>query len=232
MTKFFHKINYGVFWFYQLLFGGKMFTGIIETVSEIIGINRKGEECRLTLKNKFGNEIKNGDSIAVDGVCLTVESFSDDKISFFVSKSTLEKTIAANYTSGTHVNLERAMPANGRFDGHIVSGHVDSCGKITEIKKIGLGTEIKIVFDRKFVNYTVPRGSVTVNGVSLTIAELDGNIMKISLIPETLSRTSFAGNLKQGASVNLEFDIFGKYAAKIAESGNRDSKFEKLLENL
>ena len=209
-----------------------MFTGIIETVSEIISLKRKGEECSLTLKNKFGSEIKNGDSIAVDGVCLTVESFSDDRITFFVSKSTLEKTIAANYAPGTPVNLERAMPANGRFDGHIVSGHVDSCGKITEIKKIGLGTEIKIVFDRNFVNYTVPRGSVTVNGVSLTIAELQGNTMKISLIPETLSRTSFAGNLKQGEAVNLEFDIFGKYAAKIAASGNSDSKFESLLENL
>lgn len=209
-----------------------MFTGIIETVSEIIRLKRNGEECSLTLKNKFGSEIKNGDSIAVDGVCLTVESFSDDRITFFVSKSTLEKTIAANYAPGNPVNLERAMPANGRFDGHIVSGHVDSCGKITEIKKIGLGTEIKIVFDRNFVNYTVPRGSVTVNGVSLTIAELQGNTMKISLIPETLSRTSFAGILKQGEAVNLEFDIFGKYAAKIAASGNSDSKFESLLENL
>lgn len=209
-----------------------MFTGIIETVSEIISLKRNSEECSLTLKNKFGSEIKNGDSIAVDGVCLTVESFSDDRITFFVSKSTLEKTIAANYAPGNPVNLERAMPANGRFDGHIVSGHVDSCGKITEIKKIGLGTEIKIVFDRNFVNYTVPRGSVTVNGVSLTIAELQGNTMKISLIPETLSRTSFAGILKQGEAVNLEFDIFGKYAAKIAASGNSDSKFESLLENL
>ena len=209
-----------------------MFTGIVENVSEILKIEKKGSECRLTLKNGFGNEIKNGDSIAVDGVCLTVESFSAEKITFFVSKSTLEKTIAGNYSVGTLVNLERAMPANGRFDGHIVSGHVDSCGRISEIKKIGEGTEIKIVFDRNFVNFVVPRGSITVNGVSLTIAELIGNTLKISLIPETLSRTSFAKNMKSGASVNLEFDILGKYAAKISGKENSDSRFENLLEIL
>ena len=209
-----------------------MFTGIVENVSEILKIERAGEECRLVLKNRLGNEIKNGDSVAVDGVCLTVESFSAEKITFFVSKSTLEKTVAAHYSVGTVVNLERAMPANGRFDGHIVSGHVDSCGRIAEIRKIGEGTEIKIVFDRNFVNFVVPRGSITVNGVSLTIAELDGNTLKISLIPETLSRTSFAKNLKSGALVNLEFDILGKYAAKIAAGGNSDSKFENLLESL
>ena len=209
-----------------------MFTGIVENVSEILKIERAGEECRLTLKNRFGREIKTGDSIAVDGVCLTVESFSDEKITFFVSKSTLEKTIASSYSAGTPVNLERAMAANGRFDGHIVLGHVDSCGKITEVKKIGSGTEIKIAFDRNFSDFVVPRGSITVNGISLTIAELAENTVKISLIPETLARTSFAKNLKTGSSVNLEFDIFGKYAAKIARKGSGDSKFESLLENL
>ena len=209
-----------------------MFTGIVENVSEILKIERAGEECRLTLKNRFGREIKTGDSIAVDGVCLTVESFSDDKMTFFVSKSTLEKTIASNYSAGTPVNLERAMAANGRFDGHIVLGHVDSCGKITEVKKIGSGTEIKIAFDRNFSDFVVPRGSITVNGISLTIAELAENTVKISLIPETLARTSFSKNLKTGSSVNLEFDIFGKYAAKIAGKGSGDSKFESLLENL
>jgi riboflavin synthase len=195
-------------------------------------IERAGEECRLTLKNRFGREIKTGDSVAVDGMCLTVESFSDDKMTFFVSKSTLEKTIASNYSAGTPVNLERAMAANGRFDGHIVLGHVDSCGKITEVKKIGSGTEIKIAFDRNFSDFVVPRGSITVNGISLTIAELTENTVKISLIPETLARTSFAKNLKTGSSVNLEFDILGKYAAKIARKGSGDSKFESLLENL
>ena len=153
-------------------------------------------------------------------------------ISFFVSKATLEKTIAGNYSSGSAVNLERAMPANGRFDGHIVQGHVDSCGKVTEIRKIGDGTEIKITFDKKFADLTVPRGSVTVNGVSLTIAELDGNTFKISLIPETLKRTSFAETLKTNAEVNLEFDILGKYVAKIMKRGRSDADFENLMEKL
>lgn len=209
-----------------------MFTGIIESISEIVKVEKRGAECRLTLKNRFGSGIKTGDSISVDGVCLTVESFSEEKITFFVSKSTLEKTIAANYVAGTVVNLERAMPAGGRFDGHIVLGHVDSCGTVTDVKRIGSGIEIKIVFDKNFANFTVPRGSVTVNGVSLTIAELEGTSMKISLIPETLSRTAFSKNLKQGLKVNLEFDIFGKYAAKMIAKEDPDKKTEALLECL
>ena len=208
-----------------------MFTGIIEAVSAVTKIEKRGSECRLSIKNPFGNEIKTGDSIAVDGVCLTVESFTEGTISFFVSKSTLEKTIAAKYNTGSTVNLERAMPADGRFDGHIVQGHVDSCGKITDVRKIGDGVEIGITFDRKFNDLTVPRGSVTVNGVSLTIAGLEGNTFKISLIPETLKRTSFAGTLKTGAEVNIEFDILGKYVAKIMHRGGNDD-FESLIEKL
>lgn len=209
-----------------------MFTGIIEAVSAITKIEKKGTECRISLKNPFGTEIKTGDSIAVDGVCLTVESFTGGNISFFVSKSTLEKTIAAKYVTGSTVNLERAMAADGRFDGHIVQGHVDSCGKVAEIKKIGDGTEIRITFDRKFADLTVPRGSVTVNGVSLTIAELDGNTFKISLIPETLKRTTFAETLKTGAEVNLEFDILGKYVARIMRRSGNDTELEDLIEKL
>ena len=197
-----------------------------------VGEEKRGSECRLSLKNPFGQDIKNGDSIAVDGVCLTVESRTDGTISFFVSKSTLEKTIAAKYNTGSTVNLERAMAADGRFDGHIVQGHVDSCGKVAEIKKIGNGTEVRITFERKFSDLTVPRGSVTVNGVSLTIAELDGNTFKISLIPETLKRTSFAETLKTGAEVNLEFDILGKYVSKIMHSSGNDADLENLIEKL
>ncbi|MBQ4437334.1 riboflavin synthase [bacterium] len=209
-----------------------MFTGIIEAVSAVTKIEKKGSECRISLKNPFGHEIKKGDSIAVDGVCLTVESFTGENISFFVSKSTLEKTITGKYVSGSTVNLERAMAADGRFDGHIVQGHVDSCGKVSDIKKIGDGIEVRITFDRNFTDLTVPRGSVTVNGVSLTIAELDGNTFKISLIPETLKRTSFAETLKTGAEVNLEFDILGKYVAKIMRRGGNDADFESLIEKL
>ena len=209
-----------------------MFTGIIEAVSAVTKIEKRGSECRISIKNPFGNKIKTGDSIAVDGVCLTVESLSNENISFFVSKSTLEKTIAAKYNNGSTVNLERAMPADGRFDGHIVQGHVDSCGKVAEVNKIGDGVEVRITFDRKFADLTVQRGSVTVNGVSLTIAELDGNSVKISLIPETLKRTTFAETLKTGADVNLEFDILGKYVTRIMHRGGNDADFESLIEKL
>lgn len=209
-----------------------MFTGIIEAVSEITRIEKSGSECRLCVKNPFGKEIKTGDSIAVDGVCLTVETFSGENISFFVSKATLEKTTAGSYNAGTAINLERAMPAGGRFDGHIVQGHVDSCGKVSEIRKIGDGTEIKITFDKNFEDLTVPRGSIAVNGVSLTIAELAGNTFKISLIPETMKRTSFGKVLKTGTAVNLEFDVLGKYVAKIMHRSGNDEALENLIEKL
>ena len=209
-----------------------MFTGIIEAVSEVTKLEKLGAECRLTLKNPFGSELKNGDSVAVDGVCLTVERFSNESVSFFVSKSTLEKTVAAKYVAGSVVNLERAMAANGRFDGHIVQGHVDSAGKVVGLKKIGFGIEAEIEIDSSFSDFVVSRGSITLNGVSLTIAELSQNIIKVSLIPETLNRTSFSKILKQGLFINVEFDILGKYVSRIVRRGENSAALESLMEKL
>ena len=209
-----------------------MFTGIIEAVSEVTKLEKLGAECRLTLKNPFGSELKKGDSVAGDGVCLTVERFSNESVSFFVSKSTLEKTVAAKYVAGSVVNLERAMAANGRFDGHIVQGHVDSAGKVVGLKKIGFGIEAEIEIDSSFSDFVVSRGSITLNGVSLTIAELSQNIIKVSLIPETLNRTSFSKILKQGLFINVEFDILGKYVSRIVRRGENSAALESLMEKL
>jgi riboflavin synthase len=209
-----------------------MFTGIIEKTSVVKKIISSGNEYKLTIENPFSDELKTGDSIAVDGVCLTVEKFSDNTIDFFISKVTALKTIAAKYSTGSTVNLERAMNMNGRFDGHIVQGHIDTTGVISNIKKIGLGIEITFRYNRTFSKFIIPGGSIAVNGISLTAASADETSFTVSLIPETLKRTSFSKQLKAGEEVNLEFDIIGKYVASLIDSRKGASNLGSLLEKL
>lgn len=209
-----------------------MFTGIIEKTAAVKKITRTGNEYMLTIENPFNFEIKSGDSIAVDGVCLTVEKFSDQTIDFFVSKVTAQKTVAAKYSAGSVVNLERAMKADGRFDGHIVQGHVDTAGTVSNIRNIGLGTEVTIRYDKEFAKFIAVGGSISVNGISLTAALADNSSFTVSLIPETLKRTSFSKTLKTGAAVNIEFDIIGKYVAGLIEKGKDNSRLGSLLEKL
>ena len=209
-----------------------MFTGIIERISEIKDVRKKGSEYGLLTGNPFGNEISVGDSVSVDGTCLTVVEFNADSMFFFVSKVTAEKTIIADYKKGTPVNLERAMKANGRFDGHIVQGHIDTRGTVRSIRKAGEGVEITIFFDPVFSDLAVDRGSVSVNGISLTTAEVSSDSFMISLIPETLKRTSFSKKLFQGQSVNIEFDIIGKYIARLSGLCDRNKNLETLLGKL
>ena len=209
-----------------------MFTGIIERTSSVMQILKKGSEYELLIGNPFGNEISSGDSIAVDGVCLTIVEFNVSSILFFVSRSTVEKSIITGYIKNTPVNLERAMKADGRFDGHIVQGHVDTTGKVTSIKKINEGIEMTVSFDSKFSDLVADRGSVCVNGVSLTTAEAAGSSFMISLIPETLKRTTFSKTPAIGQSVNIEFDIIGKYAVKMSGKTQGISNLENLLDKL
>ena len=209
-----------------------MFTGIVEAVGKVIELKKTGSESRLTLTNPFGNGIGRGDSIAVDGVCLTVESFDAAKITFFLSEMTLKRSIAGRYSTGREVNLERAMAADGRFGGHIVQGHVDTTGVVDSVKKIGQGIEIRVKFDPEFSDLIVKRGSICLNGVSLTTAEVTGSDFTVSLIPETLAKTALADSLKSGSAVNLEFDIIGKYIAKMVNKRENGSDFESLLAKL
>lgn len=209
-----------------------MFTGIIEKTAVVKKIINSGNEYKLTVENPFSNEIKTGDSIAVDGVCLTVEKFSDNTIDFFISKVTALKTIVSKYSTGSIVNFERAINMNGRFDGHIVQGHIDTTGVISNIRKIGFGTEIIFRYNRAFSKFIISGGSVAVNGISLTAASADETSFTVSLIPETLKRTSFSKQLKTGAEVNLEFDIIGKYVASLVEGRKSMSGLGSLLEKL
>ena len=209
-----------------------MFTGIVEKTSKVVFLQNRGKEYELKLVNPFGLTVSVGDSIAIDGVCLTAEKVSIDEFSFFISLETVKTTIVSKYCVGVEVNLERAMRADGRFDGHIVQGHVDTVGTVSAIKDISKGKEILLNFDRSFKDYIVPRGSVCVNGVSLTTFSVTESSFSISIIPETFKRTSFISSMKSGIKVNLEFDILGKYVARIMENKSKGSNLQSLLEKL
>ncbi len=209
-----------------------MFTGIIESTVKITRFIKSGSECSLTVENCFGSSISAGDSISVDGVCLTVEKFSPKEMMFFVSAATVKKTIVSSYSPGNVVNLERAMPANGRFDGHIVQGHIDTSGVVAGVKRVEKGIEIKFSFDKKYSPLVVERGSIAVNGISLTCSETGDDFFKVSCIPETLRRTSFFIPPSIGRKVNLEFDIIGKYVSKVLEKGKKDGDISSLLEKM
>lgn len=209
-----------------------MFTGIIEKTGEVVRLTASGSERTLMLTNPFGSDLKTGDSIAVDGVCLTVTAFDAKQMSFFISVETVKKTVAATYKPGRRVNLERALAFGGRLDGHIVTGHVDTVSRIAAVKKVGAGIEIAVAIPPEFGHLVVDRGSIAVNGISLTVAALRGGTAVVSLIPETLVRTSFAAGVKAGDTVNLEFDILGKYAARLLAPHLRDDKLRALIENL
>jgi len=209
-----------------------MFTGIIEKTGKVERLTASGPERTLTLDNPFGNDIKSGDSIAVDGVCLTVTAFDAKSMSFFILVETVKKTLAAHYKPGRSVNLERALAFGGRLDGHIVTGHVDTVSRIASVKKVGAGVELAVTIPPEFGHLTVDRGSIAVNGISLTIAEMRSEAAVVSLIPETQARTSFADGVKAGDAVNLEFDILGKYAARLLAPHLRDDKLRALIEKL
>lgn len=209
-----------------------MFTGIIEKTAVVRTVRNSGKELELRLENPFGNEAKTGDSIAVDGTCLTIETITDQELSFFVSAETAKKSAVKNYRPGTLVNLERAMRADGRFDGHIVQGHVDATGRIEKMSRVASGIEVTVQFDSKFKTAIVEKGSVSINGVSLTAFDVKDDRLTISMIPETTKRTTFHSFLKQGSEVNIEFDILGKYVAKIMGAGQKESNLQSLLEKL
>ncbi len=207
-----------------------MFTGLIEKCSKVISISGNSMEKKLVIENPFNvGEIKKGESVAVDGTCLTVTSFDAHKIEFFVSARSVKATIAASYKTGITVNLERAMQFGGRLDGHIVQGHVDTTAKMVAMKKVDSGYEIEITLDSDYENLVVDKGSVAVNGISLTVAELKPSSFIVSVIPETLSSTNISEKLHN--NVNIEFDILGKYVQRqlsLKSSKNIDSMLEML----
>lgn len=192
-----------------------MFIGIIEEIGKIDSITRKGNSLSLRIKaEKIMSDISIGDSIAVNGICLTVTEFTKDGFCLDSMRETLEKTSLKNSKVGDLVNLERAMTANGRFGGHIVTGHIDGVGKIVEIKKDEIATWYRIESNKKIMQYIIEKGSIAIDGVSLTIVDFTKDSFRVSVIPHTFKETILS-NKKIGSIVNLENDCVGKYIERI-----------------
>lgn len=197
-----------------------MFSGIVEEAATVVGIEKEKGNLHLTLKCSFTDELKIDQSIAHNGVCLTVVSIEDETYTVTAIKETLEKSNIGLLEIGSKVNLERSMKMDGRLDGHIVQGHVDQtavCIDVAEADGSWYYT-FKYDFNKEMAKkgyFTVDKGSVTVNGVSLTVVDPIEDSFKVAIIPFTHQLTNFH-QIKKGSTVNLEFDIIGKYISRLA----------------
>jgi riboflavin synthase len=191
-----------------------MFTGIIEVVGRVEELRSEGGSVRLVVQAPaLATEVRIGDSVAVNGACLTVTAAGGDSLSFDAVAETLEKTALAELGSGDEVNLERAMCAGARLDGHIVQGHVDGTGRVRSLERHGEDVRLAVDCDREFAHFLVEKGSVAIQGVSLTVVDVEAAGFDVALIPHTLSVTTLGG-LAPGRRVNLEADVLGKYVKR------------------
>ena len=191
-----------------------MFTGIIESVGKVISLEKSGSNLTFTIQSSLASELKIDQSLAHNGVCLTVIEADSETYRVTAIDETLKKTNLGALLSGSAVNLERCMPANGRFDGHIVQGHVDQTAVCTLVQPQDGSWLFDFQFDPGLGNLTVEKGSITINGVSLTVFNSTDDSFRVAIIPYTYEHTNFNA-LQPGDRVNLEFDIIGKYLKKI-----------------
>lgn len=201
-----------------------MFTGIIEEVGKITSIKVNGKSAKISiLASKVLEDTKLGDSISTNGVCLTVTNLDKNTFEADVMTETMNRTNLSSLKTGSSVNLERAMIANGRFGGHIVSGHVDGTGVIENYKKDENATWVTISADDEILKYVVEKGSICIDGISLTVAYVDDVCFKVSIIPHTGDETTLLKN-KIGGVVNLECDVIGKYVEKLLGFQKKEKK--------
>ncbi|HEX8039679.1 MAG TPA: riboflavin synthase [Chryseosolibacter sp.] len=196
-----------------------MFTGIIETIGSIEKIRREGTNTSFFVKSSLAPELKVDQSVSHSGVCLTVTAIENEGHWVTAIRETLDKSALGKLSLHSEVNLERCMLNNGRFDGHIVQGHVDQTGIVQSIKGVGGSWLFDIEYDPSYGNVTVEKGSIAVNGVSLTCFNSRANSFTVAIIPYTFQHTNFH-QLHLGDSVNLEFDIIGKYVKKLLTPGS------------
>jgi len=192
-----------------------MFTGIIEEVGQIVAIEDSGEFRSLRVKaGSILDGIKTGDSIAVNGVCLTVRTSASGSFTADLSRETLARTSLNALRAGTTVNLERPMRADGRFGGHIVQGHVDGVGTIRSFDRDGDNWNLQVEFPASAARYVVHKGSITIDGISLTVAALKAPVLEVAIIPHTFENTNLS-HARAGDTVNLEFDLIAKYVERM-----------------
>jgi len=193
-----------------------MFTGIIEEVGAVTHIDDLGGGKRLTIEADMAPELQVDQSVSIDGACQTVVDVDADAGTFAVDsiEETLRKTTFGALTAGTPVNLERALQVGDRLDGHFVQGHVDATGIIVSVEREETDWLYTIEFDPEYASYLIPVGSISVDGISLTVARLDEGTFTVAIIPHTHEVTTVAETWTEGAAVNLEFDLIGKYVAR------------------
>ena len=207
-----------------------MFTGIIEEVGKIKNI-QGGTNYKLTIgASKILEDIHLGDSIAVNGICLTAISWDNGSFTVDVMRETLERTSLHKWRAGSFVNLERALAANGRFGGHIVSGHIDGTGEIINIRRDAIAVWYKIKTSEKIMEFIIEKGSIAIDGISLTVAKVDRSAFYVSVIPHTLENTILLRK-KAGDIVNLENDIVGKYIKSFTDKNSNSTLCESFLKN-
>lgn len=200
-----------------------MFTGIIEDIGDIKSIKHEGDSAVLIIhSSKIMDDVKLGDSIAVNGVCLTARSISGNEFTADVMAETLRRSSLGALKPGSKVNLERAMQLGGRFGGHIVSGHIDGTGTIVSMKRESNAVWVEISADSKILKLIIEKGSIAIDGISLTVAYVDDKVFKVSVIPHTASETTLLMK-KVGDIVNLENDTIGKYVEKLLQPFNEQS---------
>lgn len=198
-----------------------MFTGIIQDTGRILSAENKGDSKKFSVyvPENFLQDVKIGDSVSVNGACMTVESYSKDSFEFTVIAESLSKTNLGRLQTSSYINLEKSMTMNSKLDGHIVSGHIDTIGLVDKVIENEDSWEFFVKFSNKFSDNVIYKGSISINGVSLTIAEIvkEGHkniTVRISIIPHTFNHTNFKF-LREGDIINIEFDLLGKYVKRI-----------------
>ncbi len=191
-----------------------IFTGLIEDLGEIVDVHHSAGGVRLTITSKLSEELSEGDSVAVNGVCLTATEVGSETFSADVINETLRLSSLSEILPGTQVNLELPMRAGGRLGGHVVQGHVDGVGTVSAVREDGFSRRVTVDATPEITRYIVRKGSIAVDGISLTVAALDDRSFTVSLIPETLERTNL-GSAAPGVTVNLEVDVLAKYVERL-----------------
>jgi riboflavin synthase len=195
-----------------------MFTGLVESIGRVRSLDRRGDAARLTLETPLAAALSLGESLAVNGCCLTVTSTDGDSACFDLLGETLARTNLGGLAPGARVNLERALRADGRFGGHFVQGHIDTTTEVLSAETKGEDLNLIITLPEAGARYLIEKGSIAVNGVSLTVASLGEDRFGLWIIPHTLQETNL-GDLRAGSPVNLEYDMLAKYAER--QLGNR-----------
>ena len=193
-----------------------MFTGIIEAMGEISSLTKEGGNVHIEIKSPITSELKIDQSVAHNGVCLTVVSIKENNYIVTAIKETLDKSNLGELVEGSVVNLERSMKLGERLDGHIVQGHVDQTAVCTSVEEADGSWYFTFKYDNEYQNITIEKGSITVNGVSLTVVNSKDNEFSVAIIPYTIENTNF-NTFKIGSKVNLEFDVVGKYLKRLMQ---------------